>query len=175
MSDPLTADGISRQERSIYLSALTGSVCFSSWGCSFSLQPTVHHSRRHKHEATLLQPRILLLVLQLVWCPGPQAGPSCSCASPQWRLSIPLAALLLLACRVGRVGLFCGIVTADLQCCEGVLGGGPSSNASQRHAGMAISGFSYVNPMDQVTTPTPRCLRPSPCSLCSCSASGLLP
>ena len=66
---------------------------------------------------------------------------------------------------------FVGSETADLRCCEGVLAEGPSSNASQSHAELAISGFSNVNPMDLVTTPTPRCLRQSPRSHCSCSAS----
>ena len=43
-----------------------------------------------------------------------------------------------------------GSVTAGLRCCEGVLAEGPSSNALQRHAELAISGFSKVNPMDLV-------------------------
>ena len=71
---------------------------------------------------------------------------------------------------------FRGSIPADLICYEGVLAEGPSSNATQRHVDLAISGLSDVNPMDQETTPPLRCLHLSPHkSHCPCSAFDCFP
>ena len=179
------ADGISQQERSI-----SQPQRCQVKSCSDAVAAVLHCFRPFItvgttglephcccHPAHAVQPRTLPLVPQLVRCPGLLGCMAtvlvrCAAVAPLDPTSSSAPPRLH-----GRVGwtLLWDRETADLRCCElqceGVLVEGPSSNASQRHTESAISGFSKVNPMDMVTTPTPWCLRQSPRSHCSCSAS----